>query len=496
VNSLVVNKLIRSEVWPILRAQGFSKFNSRNAWRYRGPWIDVVNFQSFNAYLAEGLGCTTFSFKVNLAVFVTGAEQDDWIPRDAAGRLLPQEYHCFFRAYLEKRTAVDGFKRLNIFHIDSQGNTTAAAFGEAQALLRESAPRWFGAFENLGATIDRMSSDIPTPAATEGIVDTMIASRGSPAWNNLMAGLRVLAHTETGTAESALVSLHSVDVAVGSILNTYTVYGPPDIEAQARRIRHLLSALTSWLPAVETRPSVLVERSRLMGLTWSHTPMGGAAAAGVEPVRPRDRLWPLLRTQGFAEFSERLAHRPSRDSVQVVAIVPVGRNEPKDRAQPPGRFRIGIGVFWPALADGQVRRNRRGQARPTLNECQVQMWLTPDHPDTTSPTLFAGAPDALAALATDGAAWLDLCAKAETLIRLFDDPDWRIFANYPAMRGFGAVDSVPRSLLKAALARQLGDSGSVRAHLEAAGNAIDSHPEFRRDYFRGRVHQVAVNLEK
>ncbi|HSB16298.1 MAG TPA: hypothetical protein VLE22_17720, partial [Bryobacteraceae bacterium] len=91
MDSRVVNKLIRSEVWPLLRDHGFSRFESRTAFCYRGPFINVVNFQSFNAYLAVGVGCTTFSFGLNLGVYVMGSAREHLLKRDASGLLLPRE---------------------------------------------------------------------------------------------------------------------------------------------------------------------------------------------------------------------------------------------------------------------------------------------------------------------------------------------------------------------------------------------------------------------
>ena len=105
MDSRVVNKLIRSEVWPILREQGFTKFNARNAWRYRPPLIDVVNFQSFNAYLAEGVGCTSYSFGLNLGVYLQGGH-DTAIKRNKTGYLPPHQAECHSRVQLNKREPI------------------------------------------------------------------------------------------------------------------------------------------------------------------------------------------------------------------------------------------------------------------------------------------------------------------------------------------------------------------------------------------------------
>ena len=71
MDSKVVNKVINKNIWSFLKEQGFSMFTSRSAWRFNQDTIEIINFQSFNSYLAEVLGCTTYSFTVNLAIYFT-----------------------------------------------------------------------------------------------------------------------------------------------------------------------------------------------------------------------------------------------------------------------------------------------------------------------------------------------------------------------------------------------------------------------------------------
>jgi hypothetical protein len=197
MDSKVINKLIRSEVWPLLRDQGFSKFESRTALRYRGPFINVVSFQSFNAYLAEGIGCTTFSFALNLGVYVIGSAHERFIKRDKGGLLLPREYHCPFRVHLNKRTPVDGFARGDIFYIDPAGYSTAACFREARHLLTEVAPRWFEPLNDLDGLVawTESGADVPPDLPTGAPLDSPIIFRG----HDLFATLQLLKHKDPST---------------------------------------------------------------------------------------------------------------------------------------------------------------------------------------------------------------------------------------------------------------------------------------------------------
>ncbi len=103
MDSKVVSRQIRIHVWPVLKAAGFDHLVGRNAWRHSRYKVDVLNFQSFNSYLATQVGCTTFSFSLNLGCYLTfvpalyGDSQDP-----GKGVLLPQEYECHLRRRLRK----------------------------------------------------------------------------------------------------------------------------------------------------------------------------------------------------------------------------------------------------------------------------------------------------------------------------------------------------------------------------------------------------------
>lgn len=96
-----VTREIRHGVWPVLRDEGFGSFTGRTAWRHADAAVDVVNFQSFSASIADAVGCTSFSFSVNLGVWLPGDSSTGLEP-DAAGRPRPQEWECGRRTELKK----------------------------------------------------------------------------------------------------------------------------------------------------------------------------------------------------------------------------------------------------------------------------------------------------------------------------------------------------------------------------------------------------------
>ena len=91
-----VDKLLRAELWPAVREQGFV-VRGRTGRRYRDHTVDVVNVLSYDPHQATVMGVTTFSFQLNAGVWPTFVPDEYGVDRDARGRPLPGEYHCAFR---------------------------------------------------------------------------------------------------------------------------------------------------------------------------------------------------------------------------------------------------------------------------------------------------------------------------------------------------------------------------------------------------------------
>jgi len=120
IDSKIVNKQIKCTVFPVLKEHGFAHFSSRSAWRYQADKVDVVNFQSFNSYLAEGVGCTTYSFALNLGCFFTYIpERFPTAQKDELKK--PEESVCHFRSKLFRTFDQRELKRNDIWYIDPEG---------------------------------------------------------------------------------------------------------------------------------------------------------------------------------------------------------------------------------------------------------------------------------------------------------------------------------------------------------------------------------------
>lgn len=156
MDSKIVNAEIKRRIWPVLRMAGFAQFSSRTAWRHHPDRIDVLNFQSYNAYNAEVMGCTTYSFNVSLGCFFK-AIASDYEPHKIkikAGQLLPQEAECHFRGKLSRTFKQAEFKARTVWYIDPKGRYLEQAIGDVESLISSKALPWFAAFADQAYPID------------------------------------------------------------------------------------------------------------------------------------------------------------------------------------------------------------------------------------------------------------------------------------------------------------------------------------------------------
>ena len=170
MDNKAVNKQIRALVQPYLKQIGFSRFTPRTAWRYRERKIDVINFQSFNSYLAESLGCTTYSFALNLGCYFTdipSAYAQNPV-REKDGNLLPEEYRCHFRRTLRKGLRQAEFRRRDIWYIDPEGDNLAQVIADAIHIIKTKAEPWFEKHENLDQVLSELQTGVEKDGGTFG----------------------------------------------------------------------------------------------------------------------------------------------------------------------------------------------------------------------------------------------------------------------------------------------------------------------------------------
>ncbi len=119
MDSKAVSKEIRGRVWPLLKEHGFSRFTTRTAWRYCASTIDILNFQSFNAYNASVMRVTPFSFAVNLGCYLTYVPASP--PKFNDGLLTPSEFECQLRGRLTPAITQAREAPHDVWSVDQQG---------------------------------------------------------------------------------------------------------------------------------------------------------------------------------------------------------------------------------------------------------------------------------------------------------------------------------------------------------------------------------------
>jgi hypothetical protein len=201
MDSKAVNREIRAAIRPVLRAHGFRTFTERTAWRHSSTRIDVVNFQSFNDYMAGGLGVTTYSFGLNLAQWLTCIPPDDFGIKERRGLLAPQEWECHVRIQLRRRLPQPELSRDDLWLIDADGAYLAPAVRDARTVLLDEGLAWFDRWSDDSVVLQHLRAS--ERVASDGTA--LGGSLGSGA-RNLVLGYMLLSLGRRNEAYEALLS--------------------------------------------------------------------------------------------------------------------------------------------------------------------------------------------------------------------------------------------------------------------------------------------------
>ena len=150
MDSRVVNREIRREVWPALREKGFDTLTTRTAWRHLADRIWVVNFQSFNSYFSLVDGCTTFSFALNLGIYFRQLGDED----KTGVQAKPKDYQCHFRSKLLKTITQTNYGRKDIWYVDTEGLNLLEVLDDARQVLLLDGMAWFARFSELDHVLE------------------------------------------------------------------------------------------------------------------------------------------------------------------------------------------------------------------------------------------------------------------------------------------------------------------------------------------------------
>jgi hypothetical protein len=133
--------------------------------------------------LAESVGCTTYSFALNIGCYL------QYIPRqhgvesgDKERKFLPKEYECQLRRSLRKQINQSELSRKNIWYIDPALKYLQPAVQDAAAVIQRDAFPWFDRFSGDEEVLRTFLKDSETNEETWGF-----GANPSPARSYLIA---------------------------------------------------------------------------------------------------------------------------------------------------------------------------------------------------------------------------------------------------------------------------------------------------------------------
>ena len=103
-----VTRRFRSDLWPTLKAHGFTRRTERVAWRDVGDSVDVIEINLIGQ-LADAVGCTSYSFGAFVATLPAYLRSERLRP-DPDGRHRPHYWECELRVQLSKTLAQPWFR--------------------------------------------------------------------------------------------------------------------------------------------------------------------------------------------------------------------------------------------------------------------------------------------------------------------------------------------------------------------------------------------------
>ena len=199
IDGKVVSRAVKAEVRPLLKEAGFASFTDRKGWRDTEFTIDHVTVRSFNAYTAGVLGCTSYSFTVEVGVFYRCFGPD--LSR-------PQDYNCTFRAILGKTIRQPFFMtewgpatdRPDVFHVLPDGSNLDEVIEDAKRVLSRQGIPFMERFNDPARAFEALMTERMTNVDFGKPQVTLPGNPDSPAWREAALGIGHLVMDDPRTA--------------------------------------------------------------------------------------------------------------------------------------------------------------------------------------------------------------------------------------------------------------------------------------------------------
>ena len=164
------SKIVGRELWrvvrPLLKEAGWTSFTSRTARAFFESRINVINFQSFNSYIASVIGITTYSFSIKLGCFLRVIPNITVKFRD--GLPMPEEYECHLRSTLPRKFSQPECARNDVFYVDPKGEYLPLVVQAAREAITKQGFQWFQRFSDMREVLRTLLEDDETDEVAWG----------------------------------------------------------------------------------------------------------------------------------------------------------------------------------------------------------------------------------------------------------------------------------------------------------------------------------------
>jgi len=173
-NSKDVAKVLKTDVFPILRDAGFSRFKTRTAWRDDADTISVVDFRSLGSYLGGAVCGSSCACGGVTGIYFKAVHATPWSTEPVPD--LPEEWRCQARRVLRKRIFQLRSWRPDVWYVKPDAGNLAKVIADAARAVREQAFPWLDDMRDLNRALEAFESR-PESEMRRGILQEILEGR-------------------------------------------------------------------------------------------------------------------------------------------------------------------------------------------------------------------------------------------------------------------------------------------------------------------------------
>jgi Domain of unknown function (DUF4304) len=138
---------LKAVVFPVLRDAGFTRFQSRAAWRVNQNAVEVVDFHSLGSYLGGAVGATSHSFGGSVGLYFKALHEVPWATERVPE--WPREAACHARRCLRKSLFQLWHRRPDVWYVDPTGSNLDSVVSDVKKAVLKQALPWLDEYRDL-----------------------------------------------------------------------------------------------------------------------------------------------------------------------------------------------------------------------------------------------------------------------------------------------------------------------------------------------------------